>query len=215
MEDASNQLIIPGDNQKGWISITMAGATAGIIVGAVTFSATSGATKLVSSGSKLTIDALGEVAGLGASYLVGPVTGHAVRLATKAAAKTTEQSIEYSGLITAGVLSAAAGAVAALTVTAGTRLFEYSIEYGGKISKEVAIKVAEAYIRFKSSHSEYVETEDIGSIIDNDWVYLEEMPQNNQETEMTEAETWSSPAASSMPMNTTRGSSPSTSPINL
>lgn len=181
MEDASNQLILADDKPKPWITITVAGATAGIIVGAITFSAANGATKLVSSGSKLTMDAIGEVAGLGASYLVGPVTGTAIRVATKAASKSTEQSIEYSGLVAAGLLSAAAGAVTALSITAGTKLVEYSIEYGGKISKEVAIKLAEAYIRFKIAHSSYSETMDTGTIIEEDWVYLSEPPKPPQE----------------------------------
>lgn len=219
MEDASNQLIIP--EPKPWITITVAGATAGIIVGAVTFSAANGATRLVSSGSKFTMDMIGEVAGLGADYLVGPITGSAVRLATKAAAKTTEQSIEYSGLITAGVLSAAAGAVTALSVTAGSKLIEYSIEYGGKISKEVAIKLAEAYLRFKTLHSEYSETEDTGAAIEDDWIYIKDikppqLPQPSQppsqpnEREMEDAEKWMSPA-----MSSTNASFQSTSPINL
>jgi hypothetical protein len=181
MEDASNQLIIPEDKPKPWITITVAGATAGIIVGAITFSAANGATKLVSTGSKLTMDTVGEVAGLGATYLVGPITGNAIRLATKAASKTTTESIEYSGLIAAGVLSAAAGAVTALSITAGTKLVEYSIEYGGKISKEVAIKVAEAYLKFKMAHSIYEETADTGIVIDEDWVYLSEPPKPQHE----------------------------------
>ena len=181
MEDASNQLIIPDTKPQPWVTITVAGATAGIIVGAITFSAANGATKLVSSGSKVTMDAIGEVAGLGASYLVGPITGNAVRLATKAASKTTGESIEYSGLIAAGILSAAAGAVTALSITAGTKLLEYSIEYGGKISKEVAIRVAEAYLKFKIAHSNYSETEDTGIVIEEDWVYLSEPPKPLQE----------------------------------
>lgn len=212
MEDASNQLIIP--EPKPWITITVAGATAGIIVGAVTFSAANGATKLVSSGSKLTMDTIGEIAGLGAAYLVGPITGNAVRLATKTAAKTTEQSIEYSGLITAGILSATAGAVAALSVTAGTRFIEYSIEYGGKITKEVAIKLAEAYLRFKSSHSEYSETEDTGALLEDDWIYIKDIQPatvaDPTEKEMEDVEKWMSPA-----MSSTNASFQSTSPINL
>jgi hypothetical protein len=184
----TNEIVQYDEKQKSWITITVAGATAGIIVGAVTFSAANSATKIVSSGSKLTMDAIGEVAGLGTTYLVGPVAGHAVRLATKAAAKTTEQSIEYSGLITAGVLSAAAGAVTALSITAGTKLIEYSIEYGGKISREVAIKLSEAYLKFKAAHSSYNETDDIGVLIEEDWVYLAEPPKPPGEPQCNESE---------------------------
>ncbi len=215
MADASNQLIISEDKSKPWITITVAGATAGIIVGAVTFSATNGASKLVSSGSKLTMDTLGEVAGLGATYFVGPITGNIVRLATKAAAKTTGESIEYSGLIAAGFLSAAAGAVTALSITAGTKLVEYSIEYGGKISKEVAIKLADAYLRFKTTHSQSIETSDSGVIIENDWIYVEDLEKSLHviecnETELEDTEHWSSPSLYPLHMPPH-----STSPINL
>jgi hypothetical protein len=133
------------------------------------------------------MDTIGEVAGLGASYLAGPITGNAVRLATKAASKATTESIEYSGLIAAGIISATAGAVMALSVTAGTKLVEYSIEYGGKISKEVAIKVAEAYLKFKMAHSNYSETDDIGTVIEEDWVYITGLPKPPQEPEYDES----------------------------
>jgi len=211
MEDASNQVLIPVP--KPWITITVAGATAGIIVGTLTFSVANRATKLVSSGSKLTMDAIGTVAGMGVTYFVGPVTGNAVRLATKAAANTTKESIEHSGLIAAGILSAAAGAVTALSITAGSKLVEYSIKYGEKISKEVAINVAEAYLKYKMSHANYSETDDTGIVIEEDWVYLSEPPTPLEEDDATTMQEASSSPSSSLSPSTL--SSPSSSPTNL
>lgn len=159
---------------KPWISITVGGATAGVIVAALTFTATSTAANAVATSTGFAIDIIGSAVSVGTTYFMGSVAGCSVKLASKVASKTTEQALTHSGLITAGIMSTVACAATALTVTAGTRLIQYSIEYGGKISHEVAIQISEAYLKYKATNSKFNETGDLEELVDDDWMLIHE-----------------------------------------
>lgn len=168
------------ESKKSWITITVAGMTIGMTVAAATYAAASMTANAAATASGFTIDMLGEAAGLGTTYLMGPATGYGVKIATKAFARTAETSVKNSGFITAGVLSAVAGTATALSITAGTRFFEYSIEYGGKLSKEAAIKISEAYLKYKMSQLRVDETGDVAKLadedVDNGWILIADSP---------------------------------------
>lgn len=162
-------------DKKSWVTITVAGATAGVIVAALTFSAACTASNAVASTTGFTVDIVGEAASIGTSYFIGPAAGYSVKLATKVAAHATKETMTYSGIVAAGTLSTVVGTVTALTITAGTRLVEYSIEYGGKMSKEVALRVSEAYLHYKTSQSAFIETGDLGESVEDDWILLKDL----------------------------------------
>lgn len=168
--------------KKSWITITVAGMTIGMTVAAATYVAASMTANAAATVSGFTIDMIGQAAGLGTSYLLGPASGYGVKLATNAFAKTAEASVKHSGVITAGVLSAAAGTATALSITAGTRFFEYSIEYGGKLSKEAAIKISEAYLKYKISQLRVDESGEVGKLededVDNGWLLITDTEMN-------------------------------------
>jgi hypothetical protein len=166
----------PENQQNSWITITVAGATIGTIVASLTYASTSMASNVVATSSGFTVETLGEACGYGADYFFGKASGMTVRLLSKTFAKSTELTVKQSGQVTAGVISVLAGAVTALSITAGTRLVEYSIEYGGKISKELAIQISEAYLKYKASQEEFQKTgaidELLGEEIENDWILI-------------------------------------------
>ncbi len=130
-----------------WISITVAGSTAGLMVAALSYTAATNVTDMAARGSGLTIQTVGTVASYGTSYFFGNIAGYSVRVISNALAHTAKEKIKYSGMVVAGAAAVAAGAVTALSVTAGQRVIEYSIEYGGEISKAVAQRLAEEYIK--------------------------------------------------------------------
>lgn len=178
--------IVPHEPSKndGWITITVAGATAGMVVASLTYSSTNLATNAMATTSGFTVEMLGEALTMGTNYFMGPAAGFTVKMASKAFAKTTEQTVKQSGFITAGILSAVAGTVTALSITAGTRLLEYSIEYGGKVSKELAVQISEAYIKYKAVHTDFEKSGDPNDLMDeeveNEWLLVK----NTQEQEM-------------------------------
>ncbi len=157
---------------KPWITITVAGATAGVMVSALAYSATYHAGSAAATTTGFVMDAAGEVLGLGAKALFGDVAGVTVKVMSKGAAKTSEETLRTGSYVSAAVVSAVAGAATALTITLGTRVVEYSIEYGGKISREMAQKFSEMYLTYKAGHSEFLETGDIAQLEDGDWVLI-------------------------------------------
>jgi hypothetical protein len=165
---------VNNNDNKAWITISVAGATAGAIVAAITFATTTTATGVLATSSGFSIEMLGEAVGMGANYFVGPASGYTAKVVTKAFAKSTEQTMKTSGLVTAGVISSVAGAVTALSVTAGEHMLNYSIEYGGKISKEIAIKLSEAYLKYKMKHTNFLDTGDLSEFeMENEWILIE------------------------------------------
>ena len=158
---------------NSWISITVKGASAGVVVAAVTYAATAHLASAAATSTGFTMDMLGEAAGLGTKFLLGDAAGLAVRIVTKGAAKTSEASIKHTGTLAAAATAAVAGATTALTITLGTRIVEYSIEYGGKISQDIAKRFSEAYLMYKAGHTDFVETGNIQELIDNEWIIID------------------------------------------
>jgi hypothetical protein len=180
---SANQIILhpmhnpPAPTDKTpWITITVAGATAGVVVAAITYATTSTTTSAMASATGFTIDMLGELISAGVTYVMGYVAGYTVKFASKTAAKTAEETMKHSGMITAAVLSSAAGAATALSITIGTRLVEYSVQYGGKMSKELAVQLSEAYLRFRASRSSFETTGNVCELLDDEWVMVVPSP---------------------------------------
>jgi hypothetical protein len=180
---SSNQIILhpmhnpPAPSDKTpWITITVAGATAGVVVAAITYATTSTTTSAMASATGFTIDMLGELLSAGVTYVMGYVAGYTVKFASKSAAKTAEETMKHSGMITAAVLSSAAGAATALSITIGTRMVEYSIQYGGKMTKELAVQLSEAYLRFRASRTTFETTGNAYELLDDEWVMIAPSP---------------------------------------
>lgn len=173
---------------KSWIAITIAGTTAGICVASATYVAGDMSSRFLASSAGITIDAVGHVAGAGAELILGPAAGFAVRIATSTFARTTEATVSNSGRISAGVMAAAAGAITAMTITAGTRIIEYTVEYGGQLTREAALKLSETYIKYKASQSGFTETGDVESLVDNDWVIVDDADGGNAPEVMAESD---------------------------
>ena len=179
---------------KSWIAITIAGTTAGICVASATYVAGDMSSRFLASSAGLTLDAVGHVAGAGAELILGPAAGFAVRIATSTFARTTEATVSNSGRISAGVM-AAAGAITAMTITAGTRIIEYTVEYGGQLTREAALKLSETYIKYKASQSGFTETGDVESLVDNDWVIVDDADGGNAPEVIAESDMSVSPPA--------------------
>ena len=105
---------------KPWITITVAGATAGVMVSALAYSATYHAGSAAATTTGFVMDAAGEVLGLGAKALFGDVAGVTVKVMSKGAAKTSEETLRTGSYVSAAVVSAVAGAATALTTIALT-----------------------------------------------------------------------------------------------
>lgn len=164
--------LVTKEEPKPWINITVTGATAGVIVSALTYSATATTGSAAATTTGFAVDMAGEGLAYAATALFGGAAGVTVRIVSKGAAKSSEEAVRTSSLIGAAVVSAIAGAATALTITLGTRVVEYSIEYGGMITKEMAQKFSEMYLTYKASRSDFTETGDVGQLVDDDWVLL-------------------------------------------
>jgi hypothetical protein len=178
-DDSSNNALVlyepnkePSSESSSWITITVAGATAGVVVAAITYATTSTTTNAMASTAGFTLDILGDAISAGVTYFMGYVPGYAVKFAAKSAAKTTEDTIKHTGMIASAVISSAAGAATALSITIGTRLVECSVEYGGKISRELAIQLSEAYLRYRASRSTFEESGNACELVDDDWIMV-------------------------------------------
>jgi hypothetical protein len=177
-----------------WITITVAGATAGVVVAAITYATTSTTTNAMATTAGFTLDILGDAISAGVTYFMGYVPGYAVKFATKSAAKTTEDTIKHTGMIASAVISSAAGAATAVSITIGTRLVECSIEYGGKISRELALQLSEAYLRYRASRSSFEESGNVCELVDNDWIILSRDSSNTPDsTQTTISSTFATP----------------------
>jgi hypothetical protein len=170
------------DDNKAWIKISVSGATAGAIMAAITFATTTTAAGVLATSSGFSIEMLGEAVGMGANYFMGSASGYTAKIVTKAFAKTTEETMKSSGLVTAGVISSVAGAVTALSVTAGEHMLNYSIEYGGKLSKDIAIRLSEAYLKYKMKHTNFLDTGDLSELeMDDEWILVENETEETDE----------------------------------
>lgn len=158
---------------SSWITITVGGAAAGATVAALTYAGAATSTRVLATGSSITLNALGELIGLGAGYFGSPVAASTVRIMAHAAGKTSEETIRSGGQTVAAGTAVLAGALTALTITIGTRVIEYSIEYGGKISKEVAHQLSEAYLKYKIAHTKFDESTPVEELEDQDWIILQ------------------------------------------
>jgi hypothetical protein len=85
-------------------------------------------------------------------------------------------------------MAAAAGAITAMTITAGTRIIEYTVEYGGQLTREAALKLSETYLKYKASQSGFTETGDVESLVDNDWVIVDDADGGNAPEVMAESD---------------------------
>jgi len=159
---------------KSWITITVAGARAGICVAGITYFAAEISSRALAESSRTTIEAMGSLVGAGAEYAMGSAAGLAVRIASKTLAHTTKESIAINGKITSGIVAAAAGAVTALSITAGSHVIQYTIEYGGKISKEMAVHLSEMYLKYKAVQSGFTDSGNIEALEDDDWVVIDD-----------------------------------------
>jgi hypothetical protein len=144
-----------------WITISVLGTTIGTTVASMTFVAAHTSSKALATGANYGITFLGEVASMGATAWLGQGAGISVRMFSKTAAYTTDEVIQKAGFVTAGVAAAVAGATTALSISVGERVIHYSVEHGGAIGKELAEKIAEAYLLYRG-HKE----------IDQEWIEL-------------------------------------------
>ena len=160
------------ETQEPWIKITVAGTTVGLVVAALTYSATATASSAAASTTGFTIDTLGGLAALGTQQMFGDAAALSVKIISHGFAKTSEESLRQGGVIAAGLSSAAAGAVTALTITLGTRVVEYSIEYGEKISKELAKKISEAYLNYKTKYVNDNDEIEFSETEESDWIVI-------------------------------------------
>ena len=156
---------MPKSEETSWLTITVAGAIAGVNVASYTYVAGHTASGIVSKTTGITMNILGTIACVGTRMFFGDTASHTVKIISDSIALTSETNVRNSGMITSGIIAAGAGAVTALSVTIGTRIVEYSVSYGGKISKEIALKLAEAYLQYKLSY----DTPDM----DDKWLVIE------------------------------------------
>jgi len=129
------------------LHITIEGLAAGATAGAIAFTLTSLTTDVVAKTAKYTMKGLGLAAAAGTKYWMGSIPSTTVSIACEMAAKTSENTIQRGGLLTSAAVGSAVGAATALTVTIGAHLVRYTIHYSKVLSTEVAIKLAEVYIR--------------------------------------------------------------------
>jgi len=139
--------------ETSWLTITLTGASAGIQVASLAYVAGSAASGIVSKTTGYTMNILGTIASIGTRFLFGDTASHSVKALATTFAHTSEANVHTSALLTTGAVAAGAGAITALSITIGTKIIEYSITYGGKISREIALKLAEAYLQYKLSYS--------------------------------------------------------------
>lgn len=148
----------------GWITITVAGAVAGVTVAAFTYSSTLSVSRMIATGSGMSLSVLGELVG----HYIGDSTGLSVRIMGHTAGKVAEGVIRQSGSMAATGAAVVTGGLTALSITVGTRIVEYSVEYGGKITKEAAQIIADAYLRYKCPDEDKCEV----ALTEDDWVVL-------------------------------------------
>jgi len=154
---------------KPWLIVTITGTTAGAVVGALTYSAATQTSDLVATGTGLGINLLGWVGSYLASVLIGDTTGVAVRVASRVAGHLTEESMKSGGRSAAALMAATAGTLTTLSITVGSHIIYYTIEYGGKMTEELAKRVAEEYMRYKTRQLGYLED----SVKDDGWVIID------------------------------------------
>ena len=140
---------------KPWVSITVAGTTAGCIVGALTYTATMQTTELLATTTGLGISAIGTFGSYVVSALMGDMAGISVRIASQLTGRFTEETVRSGGRTTAAIVSATTGALTALSISVGTQVIQYSIEYGGMLTEELAKRIAEEYFRFRFAQDSY------------------------------------------------------------
>ena len=151
--------------ETSWLTITLTGASAGIKVASLAYVAGSTASGIVSKTTGYTMNILGTIASIGTRVFFGDTASHSVQALATTFAQASETNVHTSALLTTGAVAAGAGAITALSITIGTKIIEYSITYGGKISREIAVKLAEAYLQYKLSYS--------APVMDERWFVVE------------------------------------------
>ena len=129
------------------LHITIEGMAAGVTAGAIAHSLTVLTSDIVAKTAKYTMKGIGMAAAAGTKYWMGSIPSATVSIACELAANRSEETIQHGGLLTSMAVAGAVGAATALTVTIGSHLVRYTIHYSKVLSKEVAIKLAELYIR--------------------------------------------------------------------
>lgn len=158
---------------RTWITITPCGATAGVVAASLTYATAQSSSRVLSNASYYTVGSLGHLLASIATYFGGEPTGIAIRISSDIAKEYVCQSVHHGGTLTAAGLAVTAGAVTALSITLGTYAVEYSIEYGGKLTKEAALAISEAYLKYKSVQTGFVEKGDVNLLVEDDWLLVE------------------------------------------
>lgn len=130
----------------GWLSLSSEALALGVTASAITYTLVSMASSTAATGTGLVVDAAGACAAAATRSLWGDLPAMTIRVLGRMGSKTSEESVRRGGTVAATALAALVGGTTVITVTVGSRLLHATVEYGGALTKEVAERVAAAFL---------------------------------------------------------------------
>jgi len=133
----------------GWLQISAEGISAGLTASAITYTLVSLTASAAATGTGLVVDAAGSVAASATRYFFGEVPAMTVRVLGRMGSTTGEESVQRGGkMVAIGTAVVVGGTTIAVTV--GTRVLHATVHYGGALTKEIATRVATAYLKYRA-----------------------------------------------------------------
>jgi len=134
----------------GWLQISAEGISAGLTASAITYTLVSLTASAAATGTGLVVDAAGSVAASATRYFFGEVPAMTVRVLGRMGSTTGEESVQRGGKMVAIGTAVVVGGTTAIAVTVGTRVLHATVHYGGALTKEIATRVATAYLKYRA-----------------------------------------------------------------
>lgn len=166
----------------GWLQISAEGISAGLTASAITYTLVSLTASAAATGTGLVVDAAGSVAASATRYFFGEVPAMTVRVLGRMGSTSGEESVQRGGKMVAIGTAVVVGGTTAIAVTVGTRVLHATIHYGGALTKEIATRVATAYLKYRAQTVEQQQQQQAEQSMDavwgedGEWTLISEAP---------------------------------------